>query len=123
MSASQSRNESKTKSSLFDRAVRASARRRVRATFAAIAIGGAALVPMVAAATPASAAVSNCSSGYNNAKTAWGHCSSGSGRWTLTVQCWGWGANTANGNGPGSIYASCSPSWSHITNIILNTQQ
>jgi hypothetical protein len=71
--------------------------------------------------TGASAAVSNCSSGYNTATKAWGTCRSGSGIWSLTVQCWYWGANTAYGNGPGTIYATC-PSWSHITKITLRAQ-
>lgn len=78
-------------------------------------------LPLVVA-SPASAAVYNCSKGYVNGDLAWGTCNSGSGSWSLTVQCYYWGANTAYGNGPGSIYAGC-PSWSHITNIILNAQQ
>lgn len=82
----------------------------------------AAVGPATVFASPASAAVSNCSSGYVDGRKAWGTCTSGSGSWSLTVQCYYWGANTAYGNGPGTIYATC-PNTSHITKIILNTQQ
>ncbi|MEU6476679.1 hypothetical protein ABZ858_07260 [Streptomyces sp. NPDC047017] len=89
----------------------------------ALALGVAAVVtPLTVAATPAAAAVTGCTKGYNNANTAWGHCSSGSGHWTLTVQCYFWAAHTSDGNGPGTIYSSC-PAQSHITNIILSTDQ
>ncbi|GAA4984792.1 hypothetical protein GCM10025734_07880 [Kitasatospora paranensis] len=75
---------------------------------------------MTFAVTPAAAQVGNCSKGYNNANTAWGTCTTGSGAWSLTVQCYFWAAHTSYGNGPGSIYSSC-PAQSHITNIILQT--
>jgi hypothetical protein len=93
-------------------------RRRIATMALAVA---AALTSVGFLASPASAAVSNCSSGYVNATMAWGTCRSGSGSWSLTVQCYYWGANTAYGNGPGSIYATC-PGWSHITSIILRVQ-
>jgi hypothetical protein len=79
-----------------------------------------ALAPASAAAVPA--AVTGCSHGLVSATKAWGTCTGGSGSWSLTVQCLAWGANTAYGNGPGSIYATC-PSWSHVTSITLNAQQ
>ncbi|MEA2369623.1 MAG: hypothetical protein QOH12_17 [Solirubrobacteraceae bacterium] len=101
---------------------RTTAGRRLRSGLAAALVAAAAVIPTLATAAPASAAVSNCSYGYNNANTAWGHCDSGSGSWTLTVQCYYEGAHTSYGTDPGSIYASC-PSPSHITNIILETQQ
>ncbi|MFC8172316.1 hypothetical protein [Streptomyces sp. NPDC057325] len=88
---------------------------------AALALAVAAVTP-VTLATPASAAVGNCSKGYNNANTAWGTCKTGSGSWSLTVQCYFWAAHTSYGNGPGSIYSSC-PTQSHITNIILTVNQ
>jgi len=103
-------------------AARTTALRRLRAGVAGAIVAAATVIPPLATAAPASAAVSNCSYGYNNANTAWGHCDSGSGSWSLTVQCYYEGAHTSYGNGPGSIYASC-PSPSHITNIILQTQQ
>jgi hypothetical protein len=103
-------------------AIRTTARRRLRAAAAAAVVATAAIVPTVATTSPAAAAVSNCSQGYNDANTAWGHCDSGSGSWSLTVQCYYEGAHTSYGSGPGSIYASC-PSPSHVTNIILNAQQ
>lgn len=94
------------------------------AAMASLGVGGAAIVtaPAAATLTHSPAAVSHCSDGYVNGDKAWGTCRSGSGSWSLTVQCYYWGANTAYGNGPGSIYASC-PDWSHITSIILRTQQ
>lgn len=92
-------------------------RRMTAAAVAALAV----TAPLVLPAAPASAQVSGCSKGYVNANKAWGTCTSGSGAWSLTVQCYFWGANTAYGNGPGSIYATC-PSASHITDIILRTQ-
>jgi hypothetical protein len=103
------------------RVTRAGATAVLAGAFAAAALG---------AAGPASAdtagvrpaAVGNCSHGLNTATKAWGTCTTGSGKWTLTAQCFAWGANTANGNGPGSIYATC-PSWSHVTNVILNVQE
>jgi hypothetical protein len=103
-------------------AVRPTARRRLRAAGAAAVVAMATVVPTVATTSPAAAAVSNCSQGYNNANTAWGHCDSGSGSWSLTVQCYYEGAHTSYGSGPGSIYASC-PSPSHVTNIILDAQE
>jgi hypothetical protein len=93
-------------------------RRRIAGSILAAA---AVIAPVAITAAPASAQVSGCSDGYNNANTAWGHCNSGSGSWSLTVQCYFYPAHTSYGNGPGSIYASC-PSPSHITNIILRTQ-
>jgi hypothetical protein len=109
-------------SNQIDRAGPPPARRRFRAGLATVAVAAATCIPMIAAATPANAAVSNCSDGLNNAQTAWGHCSSGGGSWSLTVQCYYWGAQTSYGSGPGSIYASC-PGGSYVTNIILNAQQ
>jgi hypothetical protein len=106
----------------LDRAQRGPVRRRLRSALVAAAVSAVTVIPMAATAAPASAAVSNCSQGFNNATTAWGTCDSGSGSWSLTAQCYDWGANTAYGNGPGSIYATC-PSWSHVTNIILDAQQ
>lgn len=97
-------------------------RRRLRTALAATVVAAATITTPMIAASPATAAVSNCSSGLNNATQAWGHCSSGSGSWTLTVQCYFWGANTAYGWGPGSIYATC-PSWSHVSNWYVRTQQ
>lgn len=79
------------------------------------------LVPTTLATSPASAAVYNCSKGYNTAQTAWGNCRSGAGWWSLTVQCYYAPQRTSWGYGPGSIYASC-PSRSYITRIILNVQ-
>lgn len=67
--------------------------------------------------TPASARISNCSWGYNNAQTAWMTCRSGSGSWNLKVQCYYAFAHTSYGNAPGTIYSSC-PSRSYITRII-----
>jgi hypothetical protein len=97
--------------------------RNMPRTLAALALGAAAVVtPITLTATPAAAAVSGCTHGYNNANTAWGHCSSGSGHWTLTVQCYFWAAHTSDGYGPGSIYSSC-PAQSHITDIILSVDQ
>lgn len=89
-----------------------------RRTLVAATVAAATLIPMVVTASPASAAVSNCSKGYVTGQKAWGTCRSGSGSWSLTVQCHYWGANTAYGWGPGSIYATC-PQWSYITNITL----
>lgn len=98
------------------------ARPKLASKLAAGALVATSVALPLAVASPASAAVYNCSKGLVNANLAWGTCNSGSGAWSLTAQCYFWGANTAYGNGPGSIYASC-PSWSHVTNIILNTQQ
>jgi hypothetical protein len=92
-----------------------------RAAAAAAVTAAVAAFPVIAA-SPAFAAVSGCSHGYVNANKAWGTCTRGSGRWSLTVQCFAWGANTAHGNGPGTIYATC-PGWSHVTKIILNAEQ
>ncbi len=89
-----------------------------RRAVTAIAVAAATLIPMAVTASPASAAVSNCSKGYNTANVAWGTCRSGSGSWSLTVQCYAWGANTVYGWGPRTLYSHC-PGWSHITNIIL----
>jgi hypothetical protein len=88
---------------------------------AAVALA-AVLAPVGLAATSASAAVSGCSHGYVSATKAWGTCTNGTGSWSLTVQCYYWGANTAYGYGPGSIYATC-PGWSHITSITLRVQE
>jgi len=96
---------------------RASARTMV----AALVATAATIVPMTLTAAPASAAVSQCSKGYVDGQKAWGTCTTGSGSWSLTVQCYYWGANTAYGNGPGSIYATC-PNTSHITDIILRIE-
>lgn len=65
-----------------------------RIATAAVAVA-AASSPALFAVSPASAAVSNCSHGYVSATKAWGTCTSGSGSWSLTVQCYLWGANTA----------------------------
>jgi len=89
-----------------------------RRAVTAIAVAVAMLIPMAVTASPASAAVYNCSKGLNTATIAWGTCRSGSGSWSLTVQCYGWGANTAYGWGTGTIYSHC-PSWSHVTSIYL----
>jgi hypothetical protein len=95
---------------------------KARRWLTAAAVAAAAVAaPLVLPAAPASAQVSGCSHGYVNANMAWGTCTTGSGHWSLTVQCYFWGANTAYGNGTGSIYATC-PAASHVTNITLNTQ-
>lgn len=86
----------------------------LRKLLAVAAITVAASISMGAFASPASARFYNCSTGLNNAHTAWGHCSSGSGWWQLHVNCAFWSGRTSYANGPGSIYASC-PSWSHVT--------
>jgi hypothetical protein len=80
------------------------------------------LAPVALSAAPASAAVAGCSHGYVSGTKAWGTCTRGTGNWSLTVQCYYWGANTAYGYGPGSIYATC-PDFSHITSITLRVQQ
>jgi hypothetical protein len=92
--------------------------RRLRRGIAASAVVAAVIAPVALAASPASAEVGNCSQGYVNGDKAWGTCTTGSGSWSLTVQCYDWGANTAYGNGPGSIYSTC-PDFSHITSIKL----
>lgn len=95
--------------------------RRTRAALAGVAMGAAAITPLVITAEPAAAAVSGCSKGLNTATKAWGTCTSGSGWWSLTAQCYGWGANTVWKYGTGTAYTTC-PSWSHVTNVILNVQ-
>lgn len=97
-------------------------RRLGRTLAAAVVVAGAAITPAVVTAAPASAAVSGCSHGYVDGHKAWGTCTKGSGSWNLTVQCYYWGANTAYGSGPGTIYATC-PNTSHITSVVLHTQQ
>lgn len=92
--------------------------RRAGATLGVAAVAAAA--GAAAFTTPASASVYNCRGGYVSATTAWGTCSNGGGwnGFSLTVQCYYWGANTVYGNAPGTLYASC-PSWSHVTRIIV----
>ena len=92
--------------------------RMILATLAAtgLAAGGA-----LALAQPASATAYNCYGGYINANWAWGTCKGATNGWggfSVTVQCYYWGANTVYGNAPQTIYASC-PGWSHITRIIV----
>ncbi|MCS0638429.1 hypothetical protein NX801_22785 [Streptomyces sp. LP05-1] len=72
-------------------------------------------------APPAAAQVSGCGKGCVNGRKAWGTRTSGSGRWSLTVPCHFRGANTAYGDGPGSIYATC-PQTSYITGIKLRAE-
>lgn len=93
---------------------------RQRAVVAAGA-GVMALGVSAAVAAPASASAGGCSAGYVSATKAWGSCKTASRGWggfRLTVQCYGWGANTAYGKAPNTIYSTC-PGWSHITRIII----
>jgi hypothetical protein len=82
---------------------------------------GLAMLGGLALAQPAAASAYNCYGGYINANWAWGTCKGATNGWggfSLTVQCYYWGANTVYGNAPQTIYASC-PSWSHVTRIIV----
>lgn len=92
---------------------------RTRA-FASAAIAAAAIAGGTSAiidTAPAAAGMTGCSWGYNNAKTAWGHCNGGSGSWSLTVTCYKAPSHTSYGNAPGSIYASCNSTY--ITGVSL----
>lgn len=95
--------------------------RSLRATVVLIAVTAIASCGGLALAQPASATAYNCYGGYINANWAWGTCKGSSNGWggfSLTVQCYYWGANTVYGTAPQTIYSSC-PSWSHITRIIV----
>jgi hypothetical protein len=92
--------------------------RGLTALAAAVALSGAI---SISAATPAAAIASNCVSGPVNSTKAWGQCRSASGGWggfKLTVNCYYWPQQSAYGQAPQTIWASC-PSWSRVTGIFI----
>jgi|APMI01.1.fsa_nt_gi hypothetical protein len=71
----------------------------------------------VISAEPASATPAGCSWGWIDGHKVWAYCN-GSGQFSVTAQCYYWGANTAYGTAPRTLYATC-PNWSHVTNVIV----
>ena len=91
----------------------------------ALALAGATVVACTTGAlgaAPAQAQSGSCSSGLNNATTAWGHCNQVGtpgylDGFRLVVNCYYYPRRISYGSAGQSIYASC-PSWSHVTSTL-----